>query len=291
MPPWPSAAVSSPPSQSGCCEHRHDLQPVLLRELEVALVVRGHAHHGARAVRRQHVVGDPDRHALAVERVGDVGAGEDARLLALRRHALDLGLAARRLDVRAHGVALLRRRDLLDQRMLRRQHEERHAVHRVRPRREDADLLRLDARARRARSAAPRLRSADPVALHRRDLVGPLELREVEQLLGVARDAEEPLLQVALRDDGVAALALAVDDLLVRQHRLVLRAPPDGRPLLVRQVVLQQLQEPPLRPLVVVRRRGDRLRGSSRTSRPSTSAGRACARCSRTSTPPDGVRS
>ena len=54
---------------------------VLLRELEVTLVVRRHAHDGARAVGRQHVVADVDRHALAVVGVGAVGADEDARLL------------------------------------------------------------------------------------------------------------------------------------------------------------------------------------------------------------------
>jgi hypothetical protein len=46
-------------------------EAVLLRELEVALVVRGHAHHGAFAVAHQHVVADPDRHARAGERMLD----------------------------------------------------------------------------------------------------------------------------------------------------------------------------------------------------------------------------
>ena len=137
-------------------EHGHDRQAELLREVEVALVVAGHAHDGAGAVRREHVVGDPDWHFLAVELVGDVCAGEDARLLALGRHAVDLGLLAGGLDVRAHGVALLRRRDLLDERMLRREHEERHAEDRVRPRREDGDLLLGDARRHRDRSSGAR---------------------------------------------------------------------------------------------------------------------------------------
>ena len=38
--------------------------PYFLREREVALVVAGHAHHGAVAVAHQHVVADPDRDLL-----------------------------------------------------------------------------------------------------------------------------------------------------------------------------------------------------------------------------------
>ena len=41
-------------------------QAELAREVEVALVVRGHGHDRAVAVVGEHVVGGPDRHALAV---------------------------------------------------------------------------------------------------------------------------------------------------------------------------------------------------------------------------------
>ncbi len=67
-------------------DHRRMCSPNLLRELEVALVVGGHAHDRAGAVLHQHEVGDPDRHPLAVERIDDVPSGEDALLLASRRH-------------------------------------------------------------------------------------------------------------------------------------------------------------------------------------------------------------
>ena len=43
-------------------DHRRTIgSPCCLRELEVALVVRGHGHDRAGAVAHQHVVGDPDR--------------------------------------------------------------------------------------------------------------------------------------------------------------------------------------------------------------------------------------
>ena len=61
-------------------DHRHDGQAELAGEVKVALVVRGHGHDRAGAVAHQHVVGDPDRDALAVDRVDGVGAGEDAGL-------------------------------------------------------------------------------------------------------------------------------------------------------------------------------------------------------------------
>ena len=55
---------------------------VALRELEIALIVRRHAHDRALAVGHQHVVGDPDRDRLAGERMAHVQAGRHAALLA-----------------------------------------------------------------------------------------------------------------------------------------------------------------------------------------------------------------
>ena len=49
-----------------------DRQAELLGELEVALVVRRHGHDRAGAVADEHVVGDPDRHRLAVHRIDRV---------------------------------------------------------------------------------------------------------------------------------------------------------------------------------------------------------------------------
>ena len=81
--------------------------------------------------------------------------------------------------------ALLGRGQLLDQRVLGRQHDVGHAEDRVDARGEDRDLqvrlpvdrdVELDA-----------LGAADPVALHRLDALGPVDLREVQQLVGVLR--------------------------------------------------------------------------------------------------------
>ena len=47
-------------------------RPYVVRELVVALVVRGHGHDRAGAVLHQHVVGDPDRDRLAVDGIDHV---------------------------------------------------------------------------------------------------------------------------------------------------------------------------------------------------------------------------
>ncbi len=63
--------------------HDANFEVVLLGEFVVALVVRRHAHDGARAVIHQNVVRDPDRHPLAVERIDGIAPGEDAVLFDL----------------------------------------------------------------------------------------------------------------------------------------------------------------------------------------------------------------
>ena len=75
----------------------------------------------------------------------------------------------------------------------------------------------------------------------------------VEQRVGVGGDAEEPLVEAPRLDGGSAALAAAVDDLLVGQHGLVVRAPVHRCFLAVGEAGLEELQEEPLRPAVVLR--------------------------------------
>ena len=106
-------------------------------------------------------------------------------------------------------------------------------------------------------------RLADPVALHGEHPLGPrLQLVEVlQQPLGVVGDAEEPLRQLLGLHQAVAALARPFDDLLVGQHGLARRTPVDRRFLLVGETLLVQLQEEPLRPLVVLGPAGDHLPG------------------------------
>ncbi len=99
-------------------DDRNDLQPVLAGKGEVAFVVGGDSHDGARAVRHQHVIRDPDRDARAVDRVDGVPAGEHTGLLLVHRAALDVRLTCSLDFVLVHGNLVLGRGDLVHQRML-----------------------------------------------------------------------------------------------------------------------------------------------------------------------------
>ena len=103
--------------------------------------------------------------------------------------------------------------------MLGRHDEEGRAEERVGPRGEDG-VVRRPAPAQREGDLGA-FGAPDPVALHRHDVLGPVDRVEVvEQPVGVVGDAEEPLLELALLDRRAAALAAPVDDLLVGEHRL-----------------------------------------------------------------------
>ncbi len=115
------------------------------------------------------------------------------------------------------------------------------------------------ARRRRKREAHARaFRPSDPVPLHRQHFFGPARqpVGGLEQLVGVVRDAEEPLLQLAYRDRRAAPPAAAIDDLLVGEDGVAARAPVDVRALAEREIALEHLQEQPLVPVVVVRQAG-----------------------------------
>ena len=213
--------------------------------------MRGNSHDRAGAVVRQHVVGRPDRQPLAVDRVDRVAAQEDAGLRAVRLLPLDVSQLAHLRHVVPQGLAVLRGADLLGQRRVRRHHEERRPVQRVRAGSEYGDRLAaaLDHEADVGPFGAP-----DPVPLHQQDPVRPLALQLGhirQQALRVLGDLEVPLGQHAADDLGPAPLTPARDHLLVGQHGLVVRAPVDVAVLPVSQAALVEAQEQPLVPAVV----------------------------------------
>ena len=89
----------------------------------VALIVRGDGHDGAGAVAGEHIVGDPDGDLLAVHRIDRGEAERHAGLLLGEVRALQIAFGVACLPVSLHGIALCGGGDLLDQRMLRRQHQ------------------------------------------------------------------------------------------------------------------------------------------------------------------------
>ncbi len=229
-----------------------DLETERLGEVEVALVVRGHGHDRAGAVLHQHVVGDEHRDLLAVDRVGDGAAEGNAGLLAVLVAALLAGSAQRLLDVGADlGFVLAVGGEAVELGVLGREHEEGRAEERVGAGREDREVeVELVA----SEDDLGALGAADPVALHRDHVLGPAleQLEVVEQAVGVVGDPEEPLLEIAGDDLGAAALAAAVDHLLVGEHGRVLGAPLDSGLGPVGEAALEELQEDPLGPAVVL---------------------------------------
>ena len=195
----PSSVAPSSVSPSGWITTRTG-EPVLARELEVALVVGRHRHDRARAVAHEHEVADPDRDLLARERVDRVAAGEDAFLLDL---ALETRAAVLRAQARDRRCARPLRRRPGDQRrpprVLGREHHEGRAVDGVDARGEDPDrLAALDREVHLgARASGP---PSSAAACSTRSGQAASSLHVVEQLVLVGGDAEEPLLHLALLD-------------------------------------------------------------------------------------------
>ena len=76
-------------------------------------------------------------------------------------------------------------------------------------------------------------------------------VQTVDQLLGVIGDLQHPLALLLADNGGAAALTDAVHDLLIGQHAFAGGAPVHGHAGLIGQTFLEQLEEDPLRPLIV----------------------------------------
>ena len=232
-------------------DHLADREVEGARELPVPAVVPGDRHDRPRAVAHQHVVGDPDRYALAVHRIDCVAPGEDPGLLLHLLLPLQVALARGGGAVGLDRGALTLARHHLHQRVLGCEHHVGGAEQRVRASGEDPDRA-LDAGEREIHLGPDR--AADPVLLHLERAVRPVDqLQVLEQPIGVSRDLEHPLAHRPADDGEVADLALAVDDLLVGQHGAEPGAPVDGHLGHVGEPALEELEEDPLRPPVVFR--------------------------------------
>eukprot|EP00965_Chrysotila_dentata_P188538 6172801-Pleurochrysis_carterae.AAC.3 len=103
-------------------------------------------------------------------------------------------------------------------------------------------------------------RSSSPVSATSKAISAPsdlpihaletLELRR--ELLRHGGDLKHPLAQRHALNREVAALALPIDHLFVREHRAQVRAPVDAHLRLEGETLLEELQKDPLRPLDVV---------------------------------------
>jgi hypothetical protein len=251
------------PLQSGLrCDHRHDRKPELGGELVVALIVGGNAHDRPGAVIHQDVVGNPDRYLYPAGGIQREASGEDACLLLFGLAALGEILSGCSRPIRIHGLPSVRRRRLVDERVLGREYQEGGAEDRIGSGREHLDRVfpsggrrwvLPDLRPEGEPEASP-FRSPDPVPLSRLRGLRPVDpLQVVQQLVGVLRDAKEPLAEQPLTHRGAATLAETSDDLLVGENGLAGGAPVDRCLLLLGQPGLEELQEEPLCPPVVAR--------------------------------------
>ncbi len=101
-------------------------------------------------------------------------------------------------------------------------------------------------------------RAANPVALHRFYGIRPVVqlIQIAQQLVCVSGDFDKPLWDLFTLNFGVATPAAAVDHLFVGENGLIVRAPVNGRSLLVHQAFFIQLGEEFLFPAVVFRGAG-----------------------------------
>src|SRR5262249_16222205 len=127
------------------------------------------------------------------------------------------------LAVFAHCRPLLLCNDQINQRMLRREHQEGTAVKRVGSRCENADSLvafvdlEIDFRA---------FTSTNPVALDQFDSCRPIQALEfIEQSLRICGDAQHPLPHRSSYDRKPTNLAFSIYNLLVGQNRAQFRTP------------------------------------------------------------------
>ena len=103
-------------------------------------------------------------------------------------------------------------------------------------------------------------RTTNPVTLHGLDLLRPVDMVQLgQQLIGIIRDFQEPLSNIAPLDHRIAAPATSLDNLLVGQHRLILGAPVNRRDALVGNALLHQPRKHPLFPAVIFRGAGGKL--------------------------------
>ena len=243
--------------------HGRDAQVVLRRELEVALVVGGHAHDRALAVAHEHVVGDPDPDGLCGEGVQHVQPRVQALLLLGGGIGFHHAAAAAFVDEgRKPGVAGGGgERD----RVLGGDGEKGGAEQRVRPR---GEHLQRPVRGHRLAGIGgvgegdfAALAAADPVGLHDlHPLRPPRELLKIaEELVGVAGDVQVIHRDLALFHESPRAPAPPLDHLLVGEHGLVDGIPVhDPRPA-VGDALFQHAQEQPLVPPVITRVAGGEL--------------------------------
>ena len=229
---------------AGRQHHRGHRQAIFAGEIHIALVMRRAAENRPGAIFHQHEIGDPDRIRRPFDkRMLHPQPGIKPALLAgFHRH---LGCARRPTLGHERRRRRVTRRHRRCQRMLRRNRQERHAIQRIRPGGVDLQPGNLPIRSRQVEGQPRALAAANPVRLHQpHPLRPPLQpIQRAQQVRREFGDPHEPLVQLLLFHRRARPPALAVDHLLIGQHRAVHRVPVHPALLPLHQPAGQEVEE------------------------------------------------
>ncbi len=219
-----------------------------------------HTHNRTGTVAEQHIIGNPDRHRFSVQLVDYIAPQEDAGLLPLHSCPLDFSLPLRFKNILLHLSLMLLCSKQWHQRMLRRQNKEGHPEDSIRAGSKYSYLLGINALMLQTEGNLSADTFANPIRLHYLYALRPVYLAEVQKLIGILGNSEEPLLQHLLEHRCTAALTRALTNyLFISQHRLTFGTPVDRRLGPISQTSFIKLEEKPLRPFIVFGKAGDNL--------------------------------
>ena len=211
-----------------------------------------YGHDSAGAVFVENIVRDPDRHALAGQRVDGIAAGEHAEFRCIFRGADDVVFISHLFD-EFFEFCLFRviRDEFFDKRVFRSEDHVGDAVDGIDTGGIDRDLVirAFDFEGELGAGGA-----ADPVSLHGLYAFRPAwHMVEIcKETVCIVSDLQEPLREVFLDDFTLAAPAATFFDLFIRQNGVAAFAPVDFRFFLVSEASLVENLEEFLGVLVVV---------------------------------------
>ena len=232
--------------------HFDDRKVKFLRKFPVARIVAGNSHDGAGSVRGEYVIGDKDRDLLSVDRVdGGHTVQANAGLILGNLRALKIGFTRCGFLVCLNFIPIL---DLIlplaEQGMLRGKNHICHAVERIGAGCENGEFVARGGSKINFRAGG----TADPVfllCLHALGIIHEIEI--VDEAIRIRGDFKHPLRLDFMHHRAAAAFTHAFHDFLIGKNTFAGGAPVDGHLFFIGETVLEELQENPLRPFVIIR--------------------------------------
>ena len=211
-----------------------------------------HAHNDTGTVAHQDVVGNKHRNDLSGSGVRDLDSLKaHAGLVLVQLTPLEVGFSGGGFTVSLYLIPVCDEVFPLHQkRMLRRDDHVGHTEKRVCTCGEDGDIVICVGLERDLATS----RTADPVLLLNLDTFDKVQIvKIVDQAVSVLGNTQHPLALLLANDRRTTTLTHTLDDLFVCETNLTAGTPVDRHGGLIRHPVLEQLQEDPLGPFVIVR--------------------------------------